>query len=103
MNGELEKRLDLHINAAVDDARENGEFRGEFRAFITNFNERVLPSLVSSKGCDARHSALKLELTGGKLKKSEDCQRAWKNRLWAVLVAVCLLLLGTRLDAFMKG
>lgn len=95
MNGALEKRLDDHIDAAVDDARENGEFRGEFRAFITNFNERVLPSLVTSNGCDARHSALKTDLADDELSIRRATCRIWSNRAWSAALAVVLLLLGT--------
>ncbi|MBU8871392.1 MAG: hypothetical protein KOO60_11060 [Gemmatimonadales bacterium] len=88
MNGDLERRLSDHIE-------EGALFQGEMLGFVDNFNKRVLPSLVTSPGCDARHSELKAELVGNELDASRDSRRIWSNRIWSAVLAVALLVLGT--------
>lgn len=96
MNGELEKRLSKHIE-------EGALFQGKMLVFVENFNKRVLPSLVTSLGCDARHNALKAELAGNELDETKDYQQRWKNRLWGAVIAVILLALGAGFDVLLKG
>lgn len=87
MNGDLEKRLSEHIE-------EGAKFQGKMLGFVDNFNDRVLPALVTSDGCNARHSALKAELAGGELDEAKACRRVWSNRIWSAVLAVALLMFG---------
>jgi hypothetical protein len=96
MNGELEKRLSNHIE-------EGAAFQGKMNEFLDNFNKRVLPSLVTSKGCDARHSALKAELADDERDDVLESQQRWRNRLWGALMAIALFALGAGFDTLVRG
>lgn len=87
MNDKLERRLGEHIE-------EGARFQGKMLQWVENFDEKVLPGLVTEPLCLARHKALRLDLATGELDERKASNLRWRNRLWGALMAALLLFAG---------